>query len=807
MDSLLLDVRFGVRSLRRRPVFSLVAILTLSLGIGSATAIFSAVEGVLLRPLPFHRPQELVTVSQTIPEWRTHERLSRHWDRIPFSQPAFQRLREGQSSFTDVAIYRLGTATLLGEGEPTTVPVGVVSSSLLSVLHATPILGRSFLPEEDGPAVTRVALVSQEIWQERFGSDPDILGRSVNLSGASYTIVGVLPAVLRLRSFSGSGSAFSRGFWVPLGLDADEFRDDSNWYQAVARLRPHVSGDRAEAEAATLVRGEKSSYRYGARVRSLTEEWTGAYRKPLALLLGAALVLLLVACGNVAALLIGETPGREGEMTTRWALGAGGRRLGQQLLVESLLLGAAGSVLGVVISLFGTRLLLGLAPPIPRLEEVGINRWVLLFSVVAGVITSLGFGIAPVLQTASGRAREALGRGVRVAGRRGAFLHRAVVSGEIALTVLLLVGGGLLAKSLFTLLDVDTGFKREGLIEARVSLPSYLVPDPNQRRLIHQEMVEALRALPGVLRVSGAATVPFAGGLNSNGIGIVGRRSGADEEMTVAERRRVYPGYFRTMGIPLLRGRDLSEADRMGAPPVAVISQSMADRFWPGQNPIGARFVAHDTLTVVGVVGDVRHESLKAAHHPTFYIPDAQQAIQVPMSLVLRTAGAPEPLLPLIRDAVRRVHPRAPIRRLAPAPSLVAESTREERFRAVLFVVFGAVAVLLAGAGVFGVTARGVEARRGEMGIRVALGARACHLLRLTMLPGLSAGLIGLVTGTAAALGASRLLSGFLFEVKTWDPTTYGIVAFTVLGISLAATYLPSRRIQSLDPATVLREE
>jgi len=591
-------------------------------------------------------------------------------------------------------------------------------------------------------------------------------------------------------------------------MDAEVFQHGFDWFQGIALLSPNVAIERAEEEATALIRSDEIASSYEAMVRSLTEEWTGVYRRPLTLLLGAALVLLLIACGNVAALLIGEIPGREGEIRTRRALGAGNRRIGQQLLVESLLLGVAGSVLGLVLSLLGTRILLGFAPPISRLEEVGTNGWVLLFSVVLGGLTSLGFGLAPVLQVRRGRAWEVLGSAGRIASGSGTLFHRALVAGELALTVLLLVGGGLLAKTLFTLMDVETGFRQESLVEARVSVPSYLESDPALRRLVFDEMVDALRAIPGVLEASGTSTLPFSGSMSRTMFRIVGRPRREGEEPPLAQRREVYPDFFRAMGIPLVRGRTFVRADGEGAPGVAVISQRMAERYWPDQDPIGARFgIRRDTVVVVGVVGDVRHQSLRADPRPTFYLAAAQQASPTAMSLILRTDRDPKPVLPRIREAIRRVHAAAPILRVEPVQSMVSESARAERFRAVLFVVFGAVAILLSGAGVFGVTARAVEARTREMGIRMALGAQSRNLVRLTLLPGLVAGLIGLSLGLVVALGASRLLVGFLFGVATWDPGTYALVAGTVLGISLAATYLPTRRIRNLEPVSVLREE
>jgi predicted permease len=807
MDNLIQDLRFGFRSLRRRPLFSLIAVLTLGLGIGSATAVFSVVEGVLLRPLPFSEPQELVTVTRTVPAWRTREVLSQRWDRVSVSQPAFRRFQEARSGLAGVALYRLGARTLIGEGEPVTVSVGLGSSSLFSVLGVQPILGRTFLPEEDGAAATRVALVSEEIWMERLGGDPGILGRSVDLSGQSYTVVGVIPEGFELRSFNDPSPPYSRGFWVPIGLESGDFGEDNNWYQVIGRLAPHSSAGAAEEEASSLMSYEGGAYSYGARIRSLEIEWTGAYRRPLGLLLGSALVLLLIACGNIAALLIGETPNRHGEMATRKALGAGGRRLSQQLLTESLLLGLAGSILGIVLAVAGTRVFMSLAPPIPRLDGVEINAMVLLFSVAAGAITSIAFGLAPALQVARAPALERLKGGRRILGERGGFLHRAVISGEVTLTVLLLVAGGLLYKSLVTLMDVDTGFRREGLVEARVSLPSYLFPDGALRRQTYRTMRESLAAIPGVTEVSGTSRLPFSGRMNTSGIQIPGRMQDGEDGRVSAERRRVYPGFFHTMGVPLLAGRDFHEGDGMHAPRVAVISQAMAQRLWPEGDAVGARFVAHDTFTVVGLVGDVRHESLRADPHPTFYLHDDQQEVVVAMSLIARTDRDPRDVLPAVREAIRRVEPQAYIARLETIQTLVSQSAREERFRAMIFLAFASAAVLLAATGVFGVTARSVESRRTELGIRMALGAKQGRLTRSAVLPGMASCGIGIALGLLGALGISRVLEGFLFGVARWDPGTYGIVAAAILAVSAVATYLPSRRIGRLEPASVLRED
>lgn len=808
LDGLLRDLRFGVRSLRRRPLFAVLAVLTLGLGIGSATAIFSVVEGVLLRPLPYLRPHELVAFHQAVPSWQEIEALAGGWDRVPLNQPAFQHIREGQTSFTEVAAYRTFTGTLVGEDEVTLVLVGVGSSTLFSVLGVSPLMGRTFSPSDDGPAARQVTLISQESWEGLFGSDPDILGKQVNLSGESYTVIGVLPAGINLlRGLSPSSETALCGFWLPMGQEAERFRVGSDMYYGIARLRSGVTRSRAEEEVTALIRSDPIAlgYDYVGKVRDLTTEWTGAYRRPLGILLGASLILLLIACGNVAALLLGEAPGRRREMTTRRALGAGSRRLGQQLLTECLLLGAAGSVVGVGVSRLVSRLLLGLAPPIHRLDQVGLNGWVLSFSLAAGVLTSLVFGLAPVLQVIRGGGSDMVGAGNRVRGLHGALLHRTVVSVEIALTVLLLVGGGLLAKTFFTLLDVDTGFRQEGLIEARVSIPSYLTDGSGERARLYEEMVEAVQALPGVLRVSGTSSLPFSGSMSRNAITLYG---GPEPVGALAQRRLAYAGFFRTMGIPVLRGREFTEADGQNTPRVAVISREMADRFWPGENPIGTRFLTiRDTVEVVGIVGDVRHSSLRTEPRPTFYVAAAQQAEPPTMSLVARTDRDPRTLLPQVRGAIRRVHPTAPITRLEPAESFVYDSARDERFRAYLILLFGAVAILLAGTGIFGVTARGVEARRGEMGVRMALGAEDGHLLRLAVIPSLVSGLAGVGVGLAGALGASRVLAAFLFGVEPWDPATYAFVALMVLVVSLMAAWFPSRRIKALDPATVLRME
>jgi len=799
------DVGFAIRTLRKKPLFTIISIGTLGLGVGASTAIFSVVEAVLLRPLPYADPRELVQVWETFPDWLDNPQLAADWDKIYLAWPDYERWRDGQTTFQSVALYGSTVMTVIGDGAPQRFQVGTASVSLLSTLGVRPLLGRDFLPGEDGRGAERVALISYSMWRDRFGADPEVLGRTISLSGLPFTVVGILTAGFRVRGlgiFAGSGDY---AVWIPLGANNARLSAGDHSYEAVARLKPGISEAQAQAETAMLLRGERSPEEIGARLVSRDYVEDAGLQSPLYLLLAASVVLLLLACGNVALLLVGEFSGRRQEIATRTAVGAGSWRVVRQLLTESVLLGIAGSAVGVAIALATTGVLVGLAPPIPRLDQVGVSGPVLLFGVSVGVASGLLFGVAPPWSVLRGKIQLCLSGDRTAAGDRKPLVPFSVVTAEIGLTVLLLVSAGLLARSLTNLLAVDPGFAAKGLAQVSVRLPDRRYEGSDPRLAVFNEMAAELAAVPGVTAVSGTTSLPFLGFPSLVSFGIEGRPEPEGGSRHTSPKM-VLPGYLETMGIPLLAGRTITDDDRAELASVAVISESMARTFWPGESPLGARILFGDTLSVVGIVGDVRHESMHAEYVPTMYVPLALEP-RANLTFVVRSEFDPTSLLPPLRRAIWAVDADAPVTNASSLQSLITNSVRSERFRAVLMVVFGLCAAVLAGAGVFGVTARGVAFRKREMGIRLALGAQGHELVRLALGRTLKAGAFGVVLGLVGALWVCRLLARFLFGVETWDPTTYTIAAGSLLALSLVASYLPARRAARIDPVRVLRQE
>jgi putative ABC transport system permease protein len=805
MDTLFQDLRFGLRTLRKRPLFALVAVGTLGLGIGAATAIFSAVEGILLRPPPFHEPKELMSVWQTFPEWRDEPMLADGWDWISLSYPGYERWRKGQTHFQEVAIHGATMRDFSGRGDPTRLWVGIASSSLFPVLGVQPFLGRAFHPEEDTQGGPRVALLSHAFWVERFGGDPGVLGSTLTLNQDPFTVVGVLPPEFQLPGLGSRGSPGEKPVWIPVGADGSPRADNAHSYEAIGRLKPGATLQQALPETRNLIRAPGEEPEHSVRVVPWGELATEGLRLPLLLLLAASSTLLLIACGNVANLLLGEAAGRRHEMATRRAVGAGARRLARQLITESVMLGLAGSLLGVAIAVAGTRVLLGAAPSLPQVELAQVNIPVLLFGVGLGLLTGLLFGIAPAWDLARRNSGNTLARGWRGGSRERGFLQQAVISVELALTVVLLVSGTLLGRSLSRLLAVDPGFEQDRIAMVRVHFPAYRYADESDRAAQAERIRERLESIPGVLAASGTSSLPFYSTPGALSYGIEGQEM-PEEISPHASLRTVLPGFFQTMGIRVLEGRALSDTDRLGTTPVAVISETMARRHWPDESPIGARILFGDTLEVVGVAADVVHQSLDAEPLATLYIPFLREA-GTSINFVVRSSGDPVPLFQAFRQAVWEIDSEAPISRVATLPSLIRDSARTEWFRALLMGAFALCAAVLAGAGVFGVTARNVAQRTKEMGIRKALGARPGSLVGLALSGTARVGLAGVGLGVPAALLAGRLLSGFLFGVEAWDPPTYTAAAGGLLLLSLFASYLPARRAGNVPPSEVLRQE
>ena len=814
MHSLLPDIRFALRTMRRKLLFSFVSVLMLGLGIGGTTAIFSVVDGVLLRDLPYEDPDRLVSVWKSYPSLQEGGNFNPLWDRIQFTFQDYLDLREGTAAFQDVAVFAgWGSSALTGAGTPQQLSVGLASANLFEVLGVGLPEGRGFLPGDDAVRpgqAERVVVLSDQLWQRRFGGDGRMVGNTISLDGKPHMVVGILPAGFRLESvimtdvLEGQPDSGLRDLWMPLGQEGLDLDSEGSSFEVLGRLAPGVTPDQARAEVLSVLRASgRRPLDQQARVALRQAVVTQGFATPLLLLFGASAILLLIVCANLATLLLGEAATRRHEMAVRCALGAGSGRISRQLLTENLLLGLLGSGLGLLLALAGTWALSVLAPPLPRLGEVGINGRALLFAIGAGLLTGLVFGLAPV----TALARHSIGKSLNEAnrtvsgGRR--WLQRQAVSLQIALTVVLLVSGGLFVRSLLNLQSVDPGFDPANLVAFQLAVPQQSYPAQSDVSRFFEEAVRNMEDVPGVVSVSGSYGLPFPGGAPSNGVEILNRGPGAG---FTARRRTVLPSYHETMGIPLLQGRFLSKSDGPSTPKAMIISESAAGSHWnwPSESPLGTpvRFFGAP-WTIVGVVGDVLHTSLSSKGEPTIYVSFAQLPRRN-LTLIARTSGDPAQALPALQQAVWSVDPDIPVTKPGTMSALVAESTAEARYRTLLILVFGAMAALLAAAGVFSVTARQVAQRNREMGIRMALGAKHISLVGDVLRESLLAGLAGTALGLAGALWLSQLLSRFIFEVETWDPVTYGLVALLLVLVCLTAGYLPARRIARVDPVRVL---
>jgi putative ABC transport system permease protein len=801
---MLADLRFALRALLRRRTFFTIAVATLALGIGAATSIFSVVDGVLFRPLPFPEPGKLVSVYQTYPEWKKEPILARSWDQIYLSIPEYHDLRAQQTSFVDIAIYATNQLLLRGQDGPELVPVVLSSASLLPVLRQPPALGRGFLPGEDTPGGPRVALVSYEAWLARFGGDSTVIGKTVRFESQPYEIVGVLPPKLSLRR----SSAPPPQFWIPIQDSSDAVSRGNHGYQAVARLKAGVDPDRAALETARIINaGSDRKPPSGARVTALQIEQTREVRKPLLVLLAAVALLLLIACVNVATLLVGEAASREQEMATRVALGAARLRLVRHLLTESLALAGLGAAFGTVLAYGGTRVLVALAPArIPGLADVRTDLRVLSVALTAALVTGLLFGLAPALTLSrSGPAsliRSGAGQSARGRGR----LQRGFVALQLALSVVLLVGAGLLSRSFARLTAVDPGFQPDRLLIVRAALPRTVGSNEALRVAYYREATERLAAIPGIAAVTGGTLIPFSGNHSSTTVEIEGLGATRDASSREAQQRVVLPNYFATLGIPLRAGRSFDAADDAGAPPVAIVSEAMARRDWPDASPIGKRVRYRGAWrTVVGVVGDVKSRSLSADVEATVYavFPQVSQG----MSFVVRTRADAPAMAPVVRATLAEVNPDAAVTTIDTMSDLLARSFAEERYRTFLIVLFGVLAAVLAAVGMYGVTSRAVNRRTREVGIRMALGASARSVSGLIVAQTLVGVAAGVILGVVAALIVTRLLTPFLFGVSATDPLTYAGILGLLGVVAVVASWVPARRAGRVAPAMVLRSD
>jgi len=805
------DLGYGMRMLLKNPGFTVVAVIALALGIGANSAIFSVVNTVLLRPLPYQDPDRLVMV------WE--DRTKQGFPRDTPAAGNFSDWRDQNQVFEGMAAIADQSFNLTGTGEPERIDGKRVSANLFQLLGVEPQLGRAFLPEEDQPGGNRVVVISHGLWQRRFGSDASITGKPLTLNGESYLVVGVMPPQFQ---FPGPDDEL----WVPIALTSEQAANRRRHYlQVIARIKPGVGLEQAQTELNTIATRLQQQYpntntNVGAAVVPLHEQFVGDIKPALFVLLGAVGFVLLIACANVANLLLARAAVRQKEITIRMALGASRMRLIRQFLTESMLLAALGGIVGLLLSLWGVSLLKAFIPEnISQAAAITIDARVLGFTLLVSALTGLIFGLAPAAQTSSFNLNETLKEGGRdsVAGSRGNRMRGLLVIAEVAVSLILLIGAGLLINSFLRLRNVDPGFRADNLLTMQVVLPELKYPDQARRSAFYTELISRIEALPGVNSAAVTNWIPLVRQGDSIGFSIEGRPDpapGQGQRPSVVTRV-VSPHYFQTMGIGLLQGRGFVEQDRVDAPAVAVINETMARRFWPDQDPLGKRITPaaaasadpDDWITIVGVAKDVRQFELVADPKPQMYLSYQQVEFFAPRNLVVSTAVDPLGLAATVRKTVWEIDKDQPVSNIRTMEEVLSESIARQRFSMLLLGIFAGVALVLAAVGIYGVMSYSVAQRTHEIGIRMALGARRSDVLKLTVGGGLKLVLAGVAIGLAAAFILTRVMSSLLFGVSATDPTTFIIISLVLIAVAVLASYIPARRATRIDPMVALRYE
>ena len=815
MESFIRDLRFVARSMVRTPGFFIIVVATLGLGIGATTAIFSVVNGVLLRPLPYPQPERIVRVWQ----------INKNGGDVQFSDPNFNDVRAESRSLAPIAEFQdLGIVSVTSAHDPVRAHLATASSEFFAILGVRPLVGRTFVPEEQHVGAAGAVLVSQGFWQRALDGTSSALGMVLTMNGQAYRVVGVMPAAMDVPT--------GVDLWIPRELSGPSPYRTGHNFQVVARLRDGVTLDQARRETSAIAKTLKQQYgdetwMYDAHLIPLREQLVGDVRPALLVVLAASGFLLLIGCANVVNLLVARMAAREGELALRLALGAGRGRLVRQFLAESLLLSLCGGVLGVAVGAAGVKALLALEPGrLPRLNEVGVHWPVLLFALAVSILCAVALGLLTAWRATRGDIREALAQSQRTQAGVGAT-HRvrsALVVAQVALTLVLLVGAGLLARSFLQLLAVSPGFHADNAVAMDIDYPGRDSTARRQMVQLYDELMQRLASLPGVSDVGGANFFPFASGALSDGAFIVMSRP--DEKIDFAQipallkdrTRSGYanfgvasPGFFRALHIPLVSGRLFDDRDGPMAPPAAVINEALARKQWPNESPLGKiiQFGNMDgdlrPFTIVGVVGDIRDASLAEKPEPTFYAYYRQRPVRAgTFFFVLGGAGAPASVIASARRIIHDLRPDIPPR-FRTMDTILADSLADRRFTLVLLGAFGAAALLLATLGVYSVISFLVTQRRQEIGVRVALGARAEDVLRLVLRQGATLALTGILIGAVAALGLTRVIAGLLYGVSATDPISFVAVMVLLTLVALVASFVPARRASKVDPMTVLR--
>jgi putative ABC transport system permease protein len=816
MGTLLHDTRFAVRILLNNPGLALVAVVALALGIGANTAIFSVVNTVLLRPLPYKDPDRLVWIWASSPT----RNIPFHF----FQYPDFVDWRQQARSFESMSAYFPAAATLTGPGGQSHEPEWVyhlrVNASFFHMLGVRRILGRDFVEADDRPGAARVTILSHGLWQRRFGASNNVIGTAITLEGETYTVVGILPQGVQAVNMPAQ-------LYTPIALGGSRTGPERTFsHGAFARLKSDVTLKQAQAETNTIVDRLDQDYfrkgKRGIRLWGVREFLVRDVRLSLLILLGAVALVLLIACANVANLLLAKAVARQKEIAIRTALGAGRWRLVRQLLTESLVLALLGGGLGLLLAYWGVDVLVATTPAnYPLVRDTRLDTSVLCFTVLASLLTGLIFGLVPALSVSRTDVHEALkegGRGSAESMRRNRFRNLLVVT-EVALALVLAIGAGLLLKGFLRLQEVNPGFNAKGVLAASISLPAAKYRTPQQRAAFFEEFFERLESLPGVKAAGMVDALPLSGVNRGSNIHIEGRPEPRPDESPTIWMRCANRAYLRTLEIPLLRGRHFTDQDSEAAPRVAIINQTMARQFWPNEDALGKRFgrgLTHRPssssappppwITVVGVAGDVRHTALARPPEAEFIVPYAQFSQPV-MSLVIRTASDPARFAPGLRSAAVAVDRDQPVSEVGSLEQRLYNSIAPQRLAMRLLGIFAGVAVALAAVGVYGVISFAVTRRTHEIGIRMALGATRPDVLRMVLREGLTMTLSGLGLGLVAALLLTRLLRSLLYGMTASDPLVFTAVPLLLVAVALAACYIPARRATKVDPMVALRYE
>jgi putative ABC transport system permease protein len=794
--------------MRRNPGFTFVAVLTLSLGIGANTAIFSVVNAVLLRPLPYRDPDQLVLVSQN----RTIVEID------GASGENLLEWRDQAQAFEQLGAYSSDTAVLTESGEPERLAVGNVTADLFATLGVAPAIGRAFTPAEYTDAGEPVVILSDGLWRRRFGSDPQVIGRAIVLEGKSRTVVGIMPAGFRFLEES--------DLWLPLALNLDRLRM-IHLNSVLARLKPGVTPEAARADLSVILERKRQAFPEGyadvqVRVISLGERLVGNIRLAMLVLFGAVAFVLLIACANVANLLLARSAARGKEMAIRAAVGAGRLRLVRQLLTESLLLSLLGGVAGLLGAKWGVKLLVALSPAgIARIQESNVDGRVLGFTCCVVVLTSLIAGVFPALQASKADVSETLkAQSTAWEGRSGQGTARRALSAlmvtELALALVLLVGAGLMSKSFLRLLAVPRGFNPDGVLTLSLSPSAAKYPWRSpQRSAFLQEALDRVQALPGIQSAGLASSLPLAGPTRVLiGIEVKGRPPYEPGNAPVVDANFISPQYFQTMGIQMIAGRPFTSLDGAEAPKVVIINETLARHFFPNENPLGHQLlIGMFSGTIVGVVGDAYNRGLDRQVYPEFYAPGVQYPTFAGNLLVVRVASGQNSqtslssLAAAIRNQVRAIDPNEPVNQIITMDERLSNSVAGRRFQMLLLGIFAGVGLVIATVGIYGVISYAVSQRTHEIGIRMALGAQASDVLRMVIWRGVSLALIGVALGLAAAFAITRVMKNLLFEVSPTDSVTFALIASLLIVVALIASYIPARRATKVDPLQALRHE